>query len=103
MCRTVRHKSWHGVYCRSERRNRIAFGIDVKQKVIHEKVLSAKLQHYMSITSLPSQRADSRSRRLKPTNNGKKILRYKNPKVSIERRIKDLLSRMTVQEKADQM
>jgi beta-glucosidase len=58
----------------------------------------------MSITSLSDRgRAKSASRQSKPSKNGKPIALYKNPKASIERRVRDLLSRMTVQEKADQM
>src|SRR4051812_24410895 len=58
----------------------------------------------MSITS-PLRRGRTKviSRQSKPTNNGKAIAPYQNPKASVERRVKDLLSRMTVQEKADQM
>src|SRR5262249_42092223 len=56
----------------------------------------------MSIITSPNRRARPVSPRAKAKGR-KKVALYQEANAPIERRVKDLLSRMTVQEKADQM
>src|SRR3954447_21784400 len=58
----------------------------------------------MSVSNLTRRRRSQLIHgRVRPLKTSRSAVVYKNPKASIERRLKDLLSRMTVQEKADQM